>query len=324
MKHTSIETAIITVTYNCADFIEDFLDSVACELTPERSAHLFIVDNLSADDTVSSVTRIIEEKALQERVTLLPKNSNLGFGAGCNAGVAAAQALNPKYYWFLNPDTQVFPDTHSKLVEFLEQTPKAGFVCSQLEDKEGQARSSGFRFPSLASELCGSLRLGFVDKLFANKNIAIPVSTEPQQADWLTGASFLVKADAFTQLNGFDETFFLYFEEVDLCFRAKQLGFERWINPESRVYHIAGASTGLASGRKMVKRRPQYWFDSRRYFYCKNYGHLHFALIDLVVVFGLSLFKVRAAIQGKESNDPPHLLRDYASNSLLLSPGGKR
>ncbi|HEY7772607.1 MAG TPA: glycosyltransferase, partial [Marinagarivorans sp.] len=119
MKNTPIETAIITVTYNCEDFIEDFLDSVACELTPESSSHLFIVDNLSADDTVNSIKRIIDERALHERVTLLPKNSNLGFGAGCNAGVTAARDLNPKYYWFLNPDTQVFPDTRSKLVEFL-------------------------------------------------------------------------------------------------------------------------------------------------------------------------------------------------------------
>lgn len=324
MTNAAVESAIITVTYNCEGFIEDFLASVKDQLMPKAQAHLIIIDNLSSDNTVGVVNKYIEENSLSNQITLLPQSKNLGFGAGCNAGVAAAKSFSPKYYWFLNPDTLVFPETRPKLVEFLEQNSRAGFVCSQLEDKSGNPRSSGFRFPSVVSELCASLRLGVVDRIFANKKIAIPVQTEPHQAGWLTGASFLVTAEAFDRLNGFDETFFLYFEEVDLCFRANQHNIERWVNPESKIYHIAGASTGISSGKKAIKRRPQYWFDSRRHYYIKNHGHLYFALTDLITLIGLSIFKVRQAIQRKESNDPPHLLLDYARNSLFLSPKGKR
>ncbi len=324
MTHTTVESAIITVTYNCEDFIEDFLISVTDQLTPSAQAHLIIIDNLSSDNTVNVVKKYIDDNHLSDKITLLPQSKNLGFGAGCNAGVAAAKSLNPKYYWFLNPDTLVFPETRPELVKFLQQNLRAGFVCSQLEDKSGNPRSSGFRFPSAISELCASLRLGIVDRIFANRKIAIPVNAQSHQADWLTGASFLVTAQAFEDLNGFDEAFFLYFEEVDLCFRAHKKNIERWVNPASKIYHIAGASTGISSGKKAIKRRPQYWFDSRRHYYIKNHGHLYFALTDFITVTNLSLFKMRNFFQKKETNDPPYLLQDYARNSLFLSPKGKR
>lgn len=324
MSHDKIQTAIVTVTYHCESFIEAFLQSLIPELAPDFSNHLFIVDNLSGDNTLATIDKFVTDNDLHNKVTVLPLDQNKGFGAGCNAGVAAAKPYNPEYYWFVNPDTQIFEETAPSLLKFLEDHPKAGFVCSQLLDDDNAPSTSSFRFPSIYSELCGALRLGIVDKMLAHKNIAMPISEVAHQAEWITGASFIARSSAFDALNGFDETFFLYFEEVDLCFRAKQLGFECWINPKSRIYHIAGASTGLASGRKMVKRRPQYWFNSRRYFYCKNYGRLYFAFVDLTVVIALSIFKLRAAIQRKESNDPPHLLQDYARNSLFLSPKGKR
>lgn len=324
MNSPAINTAIITVTYNCEDFIDAFLTAVAPALTePTSPSVLVIVDNHSSDETIAKVAAFISEHHLQDKILLRPQQKNLGFGAGCNAGVEAAKAFNAKHYWFLNPDTKVFPQTQQKLLEFLASSPAVSFVGSQLVNEEGVARPSAFRFPSAISELCSYLRLGVLDRIFAQRQVAIPVSDAAHRADWLTGASFMAKADAFDQLNGFDERFFLYFEEVDLFYRAKQCGFECWINPDSKVYHMAGASTGIASGRKATKRRPQYWFDSRRYFYCKNFGRLQFALCDLAAMAGLSLWKVRTVVQGKERNDPPFLLTDLARNSVF-SPSKAR
>lgn len=319
-----IESVIITVTYNCESFIDDFLQSVAMELSHPSTAHLIIVDNLSADQTVPRVERFIQDNALSEKITLLPQERNLGFGAGCNVGVAAAHCFNPKYYWFLNPDTKIFSQTLPQLTHFLDTNADAGFVCSQLVNEGGEARASGFRFPTMTTEFLRSLRVGVVDRLFGRNTIDIPVSTEAHKADWLTGASFMVRAEAFAALGGFDEAFFLYFEEVDLCFRANQRNLERWVNPASQVYHMAGASTGIVMNRKALKRRPGYWFDSRRHYFCKNHGVLYFALVDVVVIVGLSLFKLRGLIQRKESNDPPQLLRDHARNSVFLSPRKRR
>lgn len=318
MNSPAIDTAIITVTYNCEDFIDDFLIAVEPELSdPARQTMLVVVDNLSADATTARVAAFVEKHGLQEKVVLCPQNQNLGFGAGCNVGVASARPFGAKYYWFLNPDTKIFPETRPNLLKLLDANPAAGFAGSQLVNEQGVARPSAFRFPSVISEFCGHLRLGLMDRLFRHKQVAIPVSETAHRADWLTGASFIAKAHAFDRLDGFDEAFFLYFEEVDLFFRARAQGFESWIEPSSKVYHMAGASTGIASGRKAAKRRPQYWFDSRRYFYCKNFGKVHFALSDIAALGGLLLWKLRARVQRKTDDDPPHFLKDIARNSIF-------
>ncbi len=318
MTGSSTDVAIVTVTYNSENFIEDFLASVCTQLNHSAlTMHLFIVDNDSSDDTLRIARSFIDRHGLSESVTLVPQNENLGFGTGCNLGVEAAKNVNPRYYWFLNPDTQVFPDTGIELINFFRVHKAADFVGSRLVDQRNIPRPSAFRFPSITSEFCRAIRLGFIDRLAPGGQIAMPVSSLPHSADWLTGASFMVKADVFEQLGGFDPAYFLYFEEVDLFYRARQNGFSCWFNPHSSVYHFAGGSTGISSQRKSAKRRPQYWFDSRRYFYCKNYGRLYFALCDLAAMTGLALWKLRLLLQHKDSRDPPGLLQDIAANSLF-------
>lgn len=316
----ALDTAIVTVTYNCEDFIEDFLLALKRDLQSDSPrAKLFIVDNASADNTLSVIRDFAQREGLEDRIELLPQDTNLGFGTGCNAGAEAARRYEPEYYWFLNPDTRVFPETQSELIKFFRVNPAADFVGSQLVNEHQEARPSAFRFPSVASEFCRTLRLGFVDRLLPRGQIAIPVSDKPHRADWLTGASFMVKNQVFHRLGGFDPAFFLYFEEVDLFLRAKKEGFTCWFNPDSKVYHFAGASTGISSSRKATKPRPQYWFDSRRYFYCKNYGQWYFMLCDLAAMAGLSLWKLRLLVQKKDSSDPPGLLKAIAQNSLFVS-----
>ena len=320
MTRMSIDVAIITVTYNCENFIEDFLTAVSVQLNqPTLKTQLIVVDNASTDNTLELARKFIVDQGLQKHVSLVPQSDNWGFGTGCNKGVEAARNYSPAFYWFLNPDTRIFPDTGIELINFFKAHKPADFVGSQLVDTDNVARSSAFRFPSATSEFCRAIRLGIMDRLFPRGQIAMAVSDTPHPAEWLTGASFMVKSQVFDQLGGFDQAFFLYFEEVDLFFRARQKGFTCWFNPLSRVYHFAGASTGISSSRKSPGRRPQYWFDSRRYFYCKNFGLSYFALCDIAAILGLSLWKLRLIIQHKDSQDPPGLLQDIAANSLLSS-----
>ena len=110
------------------------------------------------------------------------------------------------------------------------------------------------------------MRLGILDALFKNHVTAIPIQKQPYTADWLTGASFMVKNECFEALKGFDPHYFLYFEEVDLFYRAKQAGFSVWACPNSQVFHISGASTGINTQHSTPKRQPNYWFESRKYF----------------------------------------------------------
>lgn len=320
MGDPRIHTAIITVTYNCGDFIEDFLTSVSIQLRHTvPKALLILVDNASTDNTVGKIRAFISHNKLHGNILLLRQGENTGFGSGCNAGVEAARHFNPKFYWFLNPDTKVFPDTGLELINFFRIHPTADFVGSKLVDENGVARSSAFRFPSFATEFCRAIRLGIVDRYFPRGRIAIPVADRPHTADWLTGASFMVKSEVFDALGGFDPAFFLYFEEVDLFYRAHQQGFTCWFNPRSEIYHMAGASTGISGTRKPTRRRPQYWFDSRRHYYCKNFGRFYFTLCDIAAIAGLVIWKLRLLFQDKDSCDPPGLLKDIAANSIFAS-----
>jgi N-acetylglucosaminyl-diphospho-decaprenol L-rhamnosyltransferase len=318
MQASSVDVAIVTVTYNCADFIEEFLEAVSDTLRRQDPASvLVVVDNQSTDATVDKARDYIERNQLQDQIFLRPQQENWGFGTGCNIGAEAAEHLKPRYFWFLNPDTRVFPDTGKELKRFFETEPTADFVGSQLVNGDGEARPSAFRFPSYVSEFCRAIRLGLLDRVCQRGQLAMPVTDQPHPADWLTGASFMVKRDVFDALEGFDTRFFLYFEEVDLFYRARQEGYNCWINPNSKVYHFAGASTGISSSRKATKPRPQYWFDSRRYFYCKNFGRSYFALCDMAAITGLSLWKLRTLLEKKDSGDPPGLLKAIAANSLF-------
>ncbi len=161
------------------------------------------------------------------------------------------------------------------------------------------------------------MSLGILDKLFQKHTIVIPTSKEGCPADWLTGASFMTTADCFYNLNGFDPQYFLYFEEVDLFYRAKQAGYGVWSCPKSTVFHISGASTGIYSATKKTKRRTKYWCESRRYFYMKNYGALYFCVLDSIFSICHSLWRIRAKLQKKPDDTPPYFIRDIIKHSYI-------
>ena len=315
-SNTESKVAIITVTYNSADFIDQYLESVAEFL--RGSAHkLFLVDNQSSDNTIEIATQFADEQGLSTQIHIIPAGDNLGFGKGCNLGAEHAKAHEPSHLWFLNPDTKIFGDTGAALLKLMHDKPEVDFVGSTLVDKDSNPRAGAFRFPTALNVLLSTTCLGILDKIFKRHTTAIPLSDAPVPADWLTGASFMVKRECFESLEGFDPFYFLYFEEVDLFFRAKEKGFTVMTCPASKVFHISGASTGINNKQTVVKRKPSYWFESRRYFYIKNYGKAYFLLVDALFFFGFATWKLRAFIQKKEKQTAQYLVRDTFKHSLL-------
>jgi len=310
------KVAIITVTYNSANFIEQYLESVALYL--QNSDHqLFLVDNQSSDNTVDIAQQFAQTHQLTAQIHVIPSNDNLGFGKGCNLGVEHAKPHQPTHLWFLNPDTIIFEDTGPALIQLLEENPKIDFTGSTLVDKNNVPRPGAYRFPTALNVFLSMITLGILDKLFHKHTTAIPVENQAVEADWLTGASFLVKYDCFESLEGFDPQYFLYFEEVDLFFRAKKKGFMVSSCPNSRVFHISGASTGINNKDTEIKRRPSYWFESRRHYYIKNYGKAYFLLVDLSFFLGFFLKRLRSFIQQKDAKLPQYFARDTLKHSLI-------
>lgn len=317
MSITQAQVAIITVTYNSSGFIEDYLQAITHFISANTQHQLYIVDNASSDNTCDLIKTYREQHQLSDKLHIIELSENIGFGKGCNTGIDAAKNDTPTHFWLLNPDTQVNNSSGQALLSLMKQAPHIDFAGSALVNKEGTPRAGAFRFPTLLNVALSSLKLGLLDKLFNNHITAIPISNTPYPADWLTGASFMAKAESMYQLAGFDPQYFLYFEEVDLFFRAKKLGHSAWACPESQVFHISGASTGINNHKKAIKPLPSYWFESRRYYYLNNYGRIYFTAVDLALITCQCLWTLRAKLQSKEDDTPPHFLKSIIKHSYI-------
>jgi len=217
----------------------------------------------------------------------------------------------------LNPDTVVLPGGVEALVHFLEEHPAVGIAGSRLQDPSGAPQVSAFRFAGVASELARGMRLGLLSRLLARWTVTPPVRDEPHPTDWVSGASMLVRREVFEQGGLLDESYFLYYEDVDFCLTAHRTGWSCWYVPSSRVVHLSGQSTGFPSDRPNEKRQPYYWFESRRRYYLKNFSPLKALGADLALLIGFALWRVRRFLQRKPDVDPPQFLSDLFRHSVL-------
>jgi GT2 family glycosyltransferase len=125
----------------------------------------------------------------------------------------------------------------------------------------------------------------------------------------------MIRPEVFRAIGGMDENYFLYFEETDFCRRARRAGFSTWYVPESRVMHIGGQSTMIASDIR--ERLPGYWFESRRRYFVVTFGVAHAMAIDLVAVIAHSLGSVKCFIQGRQHTAVPYFIRDLVRHSVF-------
>ena len=193
----------------------------------------------------------------------------------------------------------------------MQQNPQVGIAGSRLEHLDGTPQCSAFRFHSILSELDNGLRLGLVSKLLQKSLVALPISEQPVNVGWVAGASMLIRKQVFDDIGLFDDNYFLYFEETDFCLQAQKAGWSCWYLPASRVVHFVGSSTGVTNGSK--KRRPRYWFESRRRYFLKNHGWGYLFLANCVWAVAFLSFLFRQKIQNKQNNDPDFLLRDFVN-----------
>lgn len=314
---------VVILNYRTPDLTIHCLRSLVTEVESLPGTRVVVSDNASGDGSVAKISTAIETEGWGEWVSVMPLERNGGYAFGNNAVIRPAlqSADPPTYFLLLNPDTIVRPEALKVLVDFMNQHPQVGIAGSRLEDPDGTPQCSAFRFQTFLSELNSGLRLGVVSKLLAKWVVAPPIPEEVCQTDWVAGASMIVRRELFEEVGLLDEEYFMYYEEMDFCLQAKKSGWTCWYVPQSRVVHLVGQSSGVTDTKRPPKRRPQYWFDSRRRYFVKNYGWLYAGLADTLWIFGFALWRVRRVIQGKPDPDPPQLLGDFIRNSLFLKRG---
>ncbi len=210
---------------------------------------VIVVDNGSGD----GVGDMLREK-FGDLVEFVQLPRNIGMGAGNNAGIKKASG---KYIMILNPDGIVCDRAIETLISFLESNPKAGLVAPKILNPDGTHQRSVHRFPKFCMPFYRRTLLGKTKhgKEYLKKYTASGISqSNPVRVDWVFGPAFIIPGDLMKSMGGYDERYFLFFEDTDLCRKVWDFGYEVWYVPDAKVVHLphrlSGHHLGIFSIRK--------------------------------------------------------------------------
>lgn len=269
-----------------------------------------IVDNDSRDGSFEALSTAF---AGHPRVRVLQSGQNGGYGAGNNFGIRAGlpDGRAPDYVHILNSDAFPAPDAIRVLRDYLDAHPGVGLAGSFIHGPDGAPHITAFRFPSALGELEVAAQTGPVTRLLRRWVVAPPLPATTGPVDWLAGASVMMRRSMLDRIGLFDETFFLYYEETDLCRRAARAGWATVYVVESRVMHIGSVSTGMKDWRRV----PDYWFRSRRHYFEKNHGRAYAWLATGAYLAGIGIYALRM-LAGRRRHWPPYFLRDLVKHTI--------
>ncbi len=272
MTHPSTlpDLAIIIVNWNTRQLLLDCLDALP-NATRGIHAEIWVVDNGSSDGSVAAV------QARHPEVRIIANRENRGFAAANNQAIRASDS---RHVLLLNSDTLPAGDSLSALVHFLDQHPRVGIVGPKLLNGDGSVQLSYASFPTLASELTGR-------NLRRRQRFATSDGSTAYRVDWIGGACFAIRRTAIEQFGLLDERYFMYTEEADWCFRARQTGWEVCYLPGVEVVHLGGQSSRMVSTRMKAEL-----YRSKLRFFGKHYGPLRTYLLGTGL---LTIFLTRAA-----------------------------
>lgn len=253
-----MKLSIILVSWNTRQLLADCLDSVYA-YPPNDSFEVLVVDNASGDGSAA----MVRERFPQAR--LIESEKNVGFAQGNNLAVPLCSG---EYVLLLNPDTVVKPQALDALVQFMDAHSEAGAAGSRLLNPDETLQPSCHPAPTLARELW---RLFHLDRIrpFGAYHMHRWDMNQPREVDVIQGASFIVRKAILDKIGFLDGRYFMYSEEVDLCYRLQKAGWKLYYVPASRVIHYGGQSTKLVAADMFL----QLYLGKLMYFR-KHYGRL--------------------------------------------------
>ncbi len=266
------DLSIIILSYKSKADLQRLLPSVFASQT-RYSFETLVVDNGSNDGTAEWVeSQIVEAKY---PLLKLIKNQNTGFAHGNNLGIRQAAG---KYVLLLNPDTQIKPDTLETMVGFMEERPEIGISGCRVQKPDGSLDLACRRkFPNPWNAFA---RLFLLSR--KNYNLLDLDENLPQQVDSVMGAFLLVRKSVMEKIGLLDESFFMYGEDLDWCWRCKAAGYQVWYYPKTSITHFKGSSS------KKVPFRALKWFhDAMWIFYRKHYAGQYPFVLNWLVWLGI-------------------------------------
>jgi len=245
-----IDLAIVTVSYNTRELLAECLAAALAGLEQSGlSGDVWVVDNASADGSAEMVRERFSA------VRLVANDQNVGFAAGNNLALRSLSESAPRHVLFLNPDTRVVGDALGEMVRFLDAMPGAGVAGARLVHGDGSFQHSAFAFPGLLQILFDFFPLHprlLESRLNGRYPRRLYQAGRPFAVDHPLGAALMIRTQALAQVEGFDERFFMYCEEVDLCRRVKKAGWGVYCVPQAEIVHLVAQSTQQFRDRMFV------------------------------------------------------------------------
>lgn len=272
------EVSVIFVNYNDKVYLKECLSSLE-ESALHFRLELIVVDNNSSDGSQEFI------RSHFPRVKLICNSENKGFAKASNQGIRESQG---DFLLFLNTDTIVSSEALSLLLQEIKANPQVGAVGPALLKGENQHQVSFGRRVSFGSE--------FLQKSLFNPyyKLMLKHSRKKKEVGWLSAACLLAKKDVLEEVYMFDENFFLYFEDIDLCLRIREKGWKLVYIPQAEVFHKGGATTSslVVSSRHEYRKSQLYFYQKHNsrgsLFLLRIYLYLNFCLLFLFSSLGKS------------------------------------
>ncbi len=265
--------SIVIVNYKVADFVCQAIRSIH-EANLAEKTEIIVVDNNSGDDSQRKIT-----EEFPDTIWIGLKN-NLGFGKACNVG---AHRASGKYLLFLNPDTLVSHNTLEVFVRLLNENPQIGIAGPKILNPDGSFQASCRRsFPTPFNAFChlfGLSRIFGRNKLFGRYNMTYLDPDKEAEVDALSGSFMFMRASVFEEIGGFDERFFMYGEDLDLCAKTRQAGYTIWYTPDTQIVHFKGKS----SAKQAIRSRAAFY--EAMILFSRKYRHSYGSFIPGWLIF---------------------------------------
>ncbi|SEN20323.1 hypothetical protein SAMN05216436_1135 [bacterium A37T11] len=265
-----ITVSFIIVNYKTASLVCRCVQSIK-QHTQFQTYEIIVVDNASGDDSLGILSELTD-------IILVKNTRNSGFGAANNMGAGFA---NGKYLFFVNPDAYLLNDAVTIFTDFMDKPENKTVVCcgADLVDDRGNKQMSYGNFPSVF-EVFSQLGFYRLYRPFFEEHLSISICNhrdEVRQVDYVLGAAMFVRADGFVAVGGFDEQFFLYFEETELAFRFTKAGYQCVIVPQVKMVHPEG------SFEKGNYAKLKWFSESRQRYFKKTKGSIQAGIVKFLL-----------------------------------------
>ena len=291
----NMELSIIILNYKTKDLTISCINSIVEQYKKELDGNKFeiiVVDNNSEDGSFEAISNF---KSAISNLKVIESKENLGFGKGCNFGASRAKG---EFLLFLNSDTEIKDQGFIKMINYLSDNKNIGILGGKLKNADGTSQLSCGKFYSLFNLFL--VLLGF-NKLFNLKESPNII----KHVDWVSGACLMIEKNNFNKVNGFEKDFFMYIEDMELCFRIKKKGFLTYFYPNIMLFHKELGSSNKTFAVVNI-------YKGILIFYRKHKSYFEYLLVKLM----LKTKAITLVVLGKIINNK--YLQDTYSQALKI------